>query len=81
MIIGSSKRVSKVMELTKMPPEYKLFLAGLGVVYLVTAWVFENKVAISLAKLFGRMKIVVTGKQKQRKQYKEIQDELRIGAM
>lgn len=64
-----------------MPPEYKLFLAGLGVVYLVTAWVFENKVAISLAKLFGRMKIVVTGKQKQRKQYKEIQDELRIGAM
>lgn len=81
MIVGSSKRLTKVMELTKMPWDYKLFLAGLGLLFLAAAWIFEKHAAMPLSKFFGRLKMTVTGRQKQRKRYKEIQDDLRTEMM
>lgn len=81
MIVGSSKWLNKLMELTKMSWDYKLFLVGLGCLYLGVAWTFEKYAAATLSKFFGQVKIAATGKQKQRKQYKQIQDELRTDMM
>lgn len=81
MIAGSSKWLNKLMELTKMSWDYKLFLVGLGCLYLGVAWTFEKYAAAPMSKFFGQVKIAATGKQKQRKQYKQIQDELRTDMM
>ncbi|KAJ6784857.1 hypothetical protein PWT90_00877 [Aphanocladium album] len=76
MVIGSSEWLNKLMELTKMSWNYKLFLVGLGCLYLGVAWTFEKYAAAPLAKFMGQAKISATRKQKQRKQYKEIRDKL-----
>lgn len=81
MVIGSSQWLTTVMELTWMSWDYKLFLVGLGGLYLGAAWLFERHVAVPLSKAFGQMKVAATGKTKQRKQYKQIQSELRAAVM
>ncbi|ATY66433.1 ATPase type 13A2 [Cordyceps militaris] len=81
MVLGPSRWLQKLMELTKMPWDYKLFLVGLGCVYLGVAWTFEKYAASPLAKFLGRASIAATGKEKQRKQYKQIQEELRISML
>ncbi|OAQ96307.1 hypothetical protein LLEC1_00157 [Akanthomyces lecanii] len=81
MIVGSSQGLSKLMELTKMSWEYKLFLVGLGCLYLGLAWIFQRYAAAALSKFLGQVKIAATGKPKQRKQYKQIRDELRTDMM
>lgn len=60
---------------------YKLFLVGLGGLYLGLAWLFDKHMAVPLSKAFGQMKAAATGKTKLRKQYKQIQNELRAAAM
>lgn len=64
-----------------MPWEYRLFLVGLGLLYLGVAWVFERHAATPLSGVFGKIKIAATGRQKQRKQYKQIRDGLRTDMM
>lgn len=81
MIVGPSKWLNKLMELTKMSWDYKLFLVGLGCLYLGVAWSFEKYAAAPLAKYFGQLQVSATGKQKQRKQYKQIQEELHVDMM
>ncbi|KAM3513218.1 hypothetical protein MY11210_003160 [Beauveria gryllotalpidicola] len=81
MISGSSKWLNELMELTKMPWEYRLFLVGLGLLYLGVGWVFERHAATSLSRFFGKIKIAATGNQKQGKQYKKIRDGLRTDMM
>ncbi|OAA45189.1 ATPase type 13A2 [Beauveria brongniartii RCEF 3172] len=81
MIAGSSIWLNKLMELTKMPWEYRLFLVSLGLLYLGVAWVFERHAAIPLSRFFGKIKIAATGHRKQGKQYKQIRDGLRTDMM
>ncbi|KAM3482655.1 hypothetical protein MY5147_000001 [Beauveria neobassiana] len=81
MIAGSSTWLNKLMELTKMSWEYRLFLVGLGLLYLGVAWVFERHAATPLSRFFGKIKIAATGHRKQGKQYKEIREGLRTDMM
>ncbi|KAM3548455.1 hypothetical protein ARSEF4850_009404 [Beauveria asiatica] len=81
MVAGSSRWLNKLMELTKMPWEYRLFLVSLGLLYLGVGWVFERHAAIPLSRVFGKIKIAATGHRKQGKQYKQIRDGLRTDMM
>ena len=65
------------MQLTKMSWDYKLFLIALGLAYFVVALGYERQFAQRIAKLIGTIKQRVTGKAKNRKQYKVIQEEAR----
>lgn len=77
MLLSPAHWVRHTMQLTKMSWDYKLFLLSLGVVYLVIAWVFERHLSRHLSKLMGRWKEMATGRTKQRKAYKIIDDEMR----
>ncbi|KAK0392169.1 hypothetical protein NLU13_1667 [Sarocladium strictum] len=77
MLLSPSRWIRHTMQLTNMSWDYKLFLLGLGVAYLVTAWIFERHLSRQLAKLVGRWKERATGETKKRKAYKIIEDQMR----
>lgn len=77
MLLGPAHWVRHTMQLTKMSWDYKLFLLVLGFAYLAIAWFFERHLARQLSKLFGRWKEMATGRTKQRKAYKIIDDDMR----
>lgn len=66
------------MQLTRTSWDYELFLIALGVAYLVVAVGYERHFAQRFAKLIGVAKQRVTGKSKDRKKYKVIQEEARV---
>lgn len=69
--------VTRTMQLTSMSWHYKMFLVLLGVAYLIISLLFERYLAKVFGKHLGRWKERVTGKRKQRKAYKAIEDEMR----
>ena len=77
MLLNPVHWVRHTMQLTKMNWDYKLFLIVLGLFYLAIAWVFERHISQHLAKLLGHWKEKATGRTKQRKAYKVIDDEMR----
>lgn len=77
MVAAPAHWVRKVMQLSKTSTQFKLLLIGLGVAYLVLASVYEKHVSLRLAKLLGRVVKVVTGKEKERKKYKVIDESMR----
>lgn len=76
MVMGPAHWVKKVMQLTKMSWDFKLFLITLGLVYLGLAWTSEYHVFQRLAAVVGKVKSAVTGSKKKRKQYKVIREEM-----
>ena len=78
MILGPVRPVKELMQLTKTQWDFQLFLIALGVVYFSTAWISETVLFPWLARLFGRVKQAVTKGQKKRKEYKVIQEDIRI---
>jgi cation-transporting P-type ATPase 13A2 len=78
MVLAPARWLRKLMQLTRMSWDYKLFLIALGVGYLVIAVGYERHFAQRFAKLLGVVKQRVTGKAKDRKQYKVIQEEARV---
>lgn len=68
--------VKKTMQLTKTSWDFKLFLVTLGFVYLGIAWTGEHHVFQRLARVIGKLKQAMTGRRKQRKQYKVIREEM-----
>ncbi|KAH8174244.1 p5-type ATPase cation transporter domain-containing protein [Sarocladium implicatum] len=77
MLLNTTHWVRHTMQLTKMSWDYKLFLMVLSIFYLVVTWVFERHVSKQLAKWLGLWKERATGRTKQRKAYKVIDDEMR----
>jgi cation-transporting ATPase 13A3/4/5 len=76
MVLYPPARVSKFMELTYIDWNFKLYIIGLGVVYFALAWVGEHRVFQPLARLVKKIKESVFKQQKERKQYKLIQEQM-----
>ncbi|TWU77492.1 hypothetical protein ED733_007130 [Metarhizium rileyi] len=76
MIAGPAHWVKRIMELSNMEWDYKLFLVVLGLSYFALAWFFEKYLAMSLARFVGHAKQRITGRTKIRKKYKVILDEM-----
>lgn len=76
MITEPAHWVKKLMQLTRMSWDYKLFLATLGVIYIALAWGYDKYVATRLARALGHAQQRVTGKTKKRKEYKLIREQM-----
>ncbi|KAK2598982.1 hypothetical protein QQS21_005587 [Conoideocrella luteorostrata] len=76
MVLGPAHWLKKLMELSRIEWNYKLFLLLLGLAYFVIAWIFDKYLATPLARSLGQIKVRVTGKAKNRKQYKVIREEM-----
>lgn len=77
MVLSPAHWLKNWMELTRMSWDYKLFLMGLGAMYLVLAWGFERYLAVPLARYLGEARERITGRIKRRKGYKMIQEGMR----
>ncbi|SPN98873.1 related to cation translocating ATPases [Cephalotrichum gorgonifer] len=78
MVLGPFRPVKKLMQLTKTRWDFQLFMALLGVVYLVIAWSSEVALFPWLARVFGVVKQRVTKREKKRKEYKLILEGIRM---
>lgn len=76
MILGPAHGVQRLMELSPVHRDFKLFLLLLGASYFVLAWTFEKHLAMRLAKIIGQLRVRVFANVKRRKRYKVIRDEL-----
>jgi cation-transporting ATPase 13A3/4/5 len=76
MITGPFGWLANVMQLTYLSPDFKLFIVGLGMVYLALAWMGEHWAFQPLARLIGKAKQLVLKQPKKRKQYKVIQEQM-----
>lgn len=80
MVMGPAHWLAKVMQLTKISWDFKVSLVTLGLLYLGVAWTGEHHVFQRLARVIHKLKQAATGKRKQRKQYKIIEEEM-LGLM
>ncbi|KAH8702643.1 putative P-type ATPase [Talaromyces proteolyticus] len=79
MLAGSSKVFTRIMQLTTMSGEFKIFLCLLALGSLTISWIGEKHVFPSLARAMGRGCLGLRPKvQKRRRQYKVIQEQMRI---
>ncbi|KAG6017771.1 hypothetical protein E4U43_000009 [Claviceps pusilla] len=76
MVWSPAHWLKRLMELSSIKPNYKSFLLLLGVLYFVSAWVFDRHLARPLARSIGYAQQKITGKDKKRKQYKIIQERM-----
>lgn len=76
MIAGPAKWLQRLMQLTFIAGDFKLYIIALGIVYLGLAWVGENFVFQRLARIIGHAKQALTKRQKVRKQYKVILEQM-----
>ncbi|KAG8413269.1 hypothetical protein J3458_012852 [Metarhizium acridum] len=76
MVVGPAQWIKKLMELSHMEWDYKLFLMVLGLAYFALAWTFEKYLAMRLARVIGYAKQRITGRAKMRKKYKVIREEM-----
>jgi cation-transporting ATPase 13A3/4/5 len=76
MIISPAHWLKKLMELSYVDRDYKVFLLMLGLAYFFFAWFFEKYVAMPLARGIGRAKHRLTGKGKNRKKHKIIREQM-----
>ena len=78
MVLGPAHWLKKLMQLTKISWDFKGIIVALGLAYLVVAWVGEKYVFQRLAKVIGEARRTVTKRTKKRKEYKVIDEALRI---
>jgi len=77
MVSNPAFWLEKLMELSGMSWDYKLFLILLGLVYLAMAWAYEKALSVPLARLLGYVSQRLTRQAKRRKEYKSIQEGMR----
>lgn len=68
--------LSDLMQLTYLSNGFRSYIVGLGALYLALAWSGEHWAFQRLARLIGKLKQSVLKRPKQRKQYKEIQEQM-----
>ena len=76
MIVSPTRGLRKLMQITYMSWDFKLYLIGLGALYVILAWIGEHYVFQRLAKAIGHARVSLLKKTKQRKEYKIIQEEM-----
>ncbi|KAI0019616.1 hypothetical protein F4780DRAFT_745751 [Xylariomycetidae sp. FL0641] len=77
MVFAPARGVRKLMQLMRITLSYKLTLLGLGIAYLVLAWIAENYIFTKLARGIGRAKLAILHREKKRKEYKVISERMR----
>lgn len=80
MVLSPSAWLSDLMELTYISGSFKGLLLVFGVSYLAMSWLFLRHGAIRLASFIGKAKKRITGQEKVRKEYKLIEDGIRVAA-
>jgi cation-transporting ATPase 13A3/4/5 len=78
MISGWSSGLSKIMQLTFLSGDFKLFIIGLGACYWILAWAGERWLFQPFARWLGTMKQSVFKRPKTRKQYKLILEQMKF---
>jgi cation-transporting P-type ATPase 13A2 len=78
MVAGPAHWLRKLMQLTKISWDFKLIIVALGIAFLVVAWIGEKHVFPRLARAIGHAKQAVTKQTKKRKEYKLIQERMRM---
>lgn len=78
MIANPARWFYDLMQLSSMSWDYNLFLVLLGFMYLALAWIYEKFLSLRLARLIGTADKWITGRAKRRKQYKLIQEEMKV---
>ncbi|KAG7289017.1 hypothetical protein NEMBOFW57_005378 [Staphylotrichum longicolle] len=76
MVITPPAWLSDLMQLTYLSWDFKLYIVGLGMVYLALAWSGEHWAFQPLARLIGKAKQSVLKQPKTRKQYKVIREQM-----
>ena len=76
MVSGPAQWLQRVMQLTYMAGDFKVFILALGILYLALAWTGENLIFQRLARIIGHAKEAITQRQKTRKQYKVILEQM-----
>ena len=77
MLFDPADWLYRFMELTYMTWDFRVFILVLGIGYFFIAWVGEQYIFPRLAKYLGLLRQKM-GKKKERKQYKLIQERMRI---
>ncbi|KAI1002226.1 putative cation-transporting ATPase [Podosphaera aphanis] len=73
MLLDPSSVTTKIMELTLMTWNFKVFILVLGLSYVLTSWISELYLFPRLASYLG--KVITLGAKKGRKRYKTIPDD------
>jgi cation-transporting ATPase 13A3/4/5 len=76
MVLSPPRWLTDIMQLTYISWDFKVFIVGLGMLYLALAWTGEHWAFQPLARLIGQLKQSVFKRAKQRKQYKLIQEQM-----
>lgn len=66
------------MQFTRISWDFKLFLIALGITYFLIAWIGEDYVFPKIARLIGYARQSFGKTSKRRKEYKLIQERIRI---
>lgn len=74
MVLWPAPWLERLMELTYLSWDFKIFIIVLGLVYFALAWIGEHYVFQRFARMIGQVKEKVTKRQKTRKEYKIIQE-------
>ena len=78
MLLDPGAGLSKFMQLTEMPVDFKVFILGLALGGLACAWVAERYLFLWLARHIGKIHDHIWPRHlKQRKQYKILLDQMR----
>jgi cation-transporting ATPase 13A3/4/5 len=77
LLFDPSKGVAKFMQLTPMSWDFRSFILILGIGYIAIAWISEQYLFPRLARYIEMLKTFITGKPKQRKQYKLVLEQMR----
>lgn len=79
MLFDPAIWLASLMQLTKTPLEFKIFLLALALGGLFWAWVVEKYLSIWIARILGKAYALVWPQSvKKRKAYKIILEEMRI---
>ncbi len=78
MVLGPAHWLKKLMALTKISWDFKFFIIAMGLAYFVTAWAGERYVFQRVARLIVQTKRAITKRTKKRKEYKVIQERMRV---
>lgn len=81
MVLAPAHWLKKLMQLSSMSLDFKFFLILLGAIFLITGWCYERYASQPLAKGIGHFKLRITGAAKKRKQYKVIEESMRLEGM
>lgn len=79
MLFDPATWLASLMQLTKTPIEFKLFLLALALGGFSGAWVVEKYLSIWIARVLGKASVLVWPQSgKKRKIYKIILEEMRV---